>query len=356
MPSDESISRSELSEYVSHVEAVIERYPQMNEDNTKSKILRNFLELLGWDIAFDAELEYPVTIGSSKNYVDYSLSGDSSPVLFVEAKGYDTTLRDPHRGQLHSYLRQTDVDWGLLTNGQQYEIYHRENVDDGVEIQTVAQLELAALPNRIDYVRLLSKEALTSGRSQKLAQRIFDIRRARSTLQSEKEGLADGIANLLIDSAGDVVAQDAKTEAKELVDRLTERLEGESEEIQSGREEEPAVAGAAPDGESFWESVQKQTGIVRTGDSIEFVEGQNGVENYINFVNFLFQDGYLSQEDLPIDSGRTRYILNTEPKHKNGSEMKLPKEISEGVYLESHISNKGKKRKMKRLAAEFGGE
>jgi len=343
MSSEEYISPANLSDFVSRSHSIIEQYPQMNEDNTKSKILRDFIELLGWDIAFDAELEYQLTVGTTRNYVDYALfANSSSPVLFIEAKGNDTSLTDSHRTQLHSYLRQKDVDWGLLTNGEIYEIYRRENVEHGVEIRTVATLELEDFSSRIEYISLLSKESLQTGHSKELAQQIFDIRRAENILQDEKENIAEQITKVITDVAGEVVSQDAQTESKETIDRLITKLQEKTEKI------------PVKDDDSFWITVEKQIGILRTPDSIEFAEGKSGVENYVEFVELLFDRGNITKADLPIESGRTRYILNTEKKHKSGTEMRMPKEIVEGVFLETHDNNDAKKNKIKKLGEKFG--
>lgn len=317
----------------------------MNEDNTKSKILRDFLELLGWDIAFDAELEYPVTIGSTKNYIDYSLSIDGSPVLFVEAKGYDTSIKDSHRNQLHSYLRQTDVDWGLLTNGGKYEIYRRENVQNGVEIRTVAEFELQELPNRTDYVGLLTRNALESGHSSELAERIFNIRRARTNLEESKDDLAGQITDILTSEVGDVISQEAQTESKEMIDRLIQELERQTEKIETK---------SSSDQNDFWKVVEERTGIVRTEDSVKLPDGSTATDDYVNFVRFLFDENHITTDDLPIESGRIRYILNTEEVHKNGSEMYNPKEPVDGVFLETHQNTEDKKRRITQLGERFG--
>lgn len=364
MSPEEYVSSSELSDFVSRVEKITEKYPQMNEDNTKSKIIRDFIELLGWEIAFDAELEYRVDLGHTKNYVDYSLSlGDSSPVLLVEAKGYDTTLDESHQNQLHSYLRQTDVNWGLLTNGKEYRIYRRESVDDGVEVRTVAELELGDLPARKDYVSLLSKEALRSGRSGKFAQRIFEIRNARDRLEHDKDAIAARIAEILTDSVGDIISQRAETEAKETVDRLIRELEDRTEQLGERREregdseqaDETDASVESPDEASgFWADVEDQTGIRMTGESIELTDGGTATADYVNFVQFLFENGYLSRDDLPLESGRTRYMLNTENEHKNGTEMYNPKEVVDGVFLETHQNTNDKKRRILQLGERFG--
>lgn len=364
MSPEEYVSSSALSDFVSRVEKITEKYPQMNEDNTKSKIIRDFIELLGWDIAFDAELEYRVDLGHTKNYVDYSLSlGDSSPVLLIEAKGYDTTLDDSNEDQLHSYLRQTDVNWGLLTNGKEYRIYRRESVDDGVEIRTVAELKLEDLPARKDYVSLLSKEALQSGRSGEFAQRIFEIRNARDQLERDKDTIAARIAEVFTDSVGDVISQRAETEAKETVDRLIRELEERTEQLGQRREHEgdgeevgedgPSVVGA-DDADEFWADVERETGIRKTGESVELTEEGPATADYVNFIQFLFENGYLSRDDLPIESGRTRYILNTDNRHRNGTEMYNPKEVVDGVFLETHQNTDDKRRRIQQLGEQFG--
>lgn len=345
MSSEEYVSSSELSQFVSRAQSVIEEYPQMNEDNTKSKILRGFLEELGWDIVFDAELEYQVTIGTSTYKVDYALSANgSSPVLFVEAKGYDTSLKEKHRDQLRSYLRQTDVDWGLLSNGQRFEIYRRENVEDGVEIRTVANIQLEQLPQSTQYVGLLTKDALESGHSREMAQRIFEIERAKDDLEERKDEIAEDVTEMLTSKIGDVVAQDTKTESKEMVDRLIERLDEQTTDIESDRSR----------GESFWGEVERNIGIKRTEDSVELVDGTTATEDYINFVRFMFDHSYLSPDDLPIESGNVRYILNTENAHQDGQEMYNPKEVVDGVYLEAHQNTADKKKRIVQLGDTFG--
>jgi hypothetical protein len=266
----------------------------------------------------------------------------------VEVKGYDTSLTDSHRSQLNSYLRQTDVDWGLLTNGEKYEILRRENVPQGVEVQTVADIQLSELPYRADYVSLLSKEALESGHAEELAQRIFDIRGARQKLKEHKDKISEEITDTLTEFAGEVVSQEAKTEAKVLVDRLVEELEDQTEEIETVEIDE------STEQKSFWSEVEENTGIVRTEDSVQLDESKTAADNYADFIKFLFKSDYLSRADLPIESGRIRYILNTEIQHKDGSDMTNPKEIIDGIFLETHQNTANKKKRIVELGEKFG--
>ncbi|MFB6150338.1 MAG: restriction endonuclease subunit R, partial [Haloarculaceae archaeon] len=91
--------REELSEYVERSASLIEDSPQMDEENTKRKILEPLIDLLGWDIlslSSEVELEYSVQMGSGSKKVDYALKREDTPVVFVEAKGCDTSLEQSH--------------------------------------------------------------------------------------------------------------------------------------------------------------------------------------------------------------------------------------------------------------------
>ena len=49
-----------VRQYTNHAQATIESSPQMDEANTKAAVLREFLDLLGWDIPSNTQLEYSV--------------------------------------------------------------------------------------------------------------------------------------------------------------------------------------------------------------------------------------------------------------------------------------------------------
>ena len=84
----------------------------MGEATTKAALLRDFIELLGWEIPMNTELEYSVNAFGKVFKVDYALVLDGRPVAFLEAKGLDTTLTSDHREQLSEYLPSEDVNWG----------------------------------------------------------------------------------------------------------------------------------------------------------------------------------------------------------------------------------------------------
>jgi hypothetical protein len=192
--------------------------------------------------------------------------------------------------------------------------------------------------------RALEKKQRKRDQVAEIDDQIASLEQTQRDLEEQKDDIAENVTEILTDTVGDVVAQESKTESKEMVDRIIGRLDEQATDIGSdGREDD-----------SFWEKVERNTGIRRTKESVELVDGTTGTEDLVNFVQFLFDRGHLTIDDLPIESGNVRYILNTENAHQDGSEMTLPKEVVNGVYLETHNNTEGKKRRIVMLGERFG--
>lgn len=68
------MDRDAITEYVGRCQQLIESSPQMDEQNTKVKLIQPFLELLGWNLySTEVALEYTVPMASGSTHVDYEL-------------------------------------------------------------------------------------------------------------------------------------------------------------------------------------------------------------------------------------------------------------------------------------------
>lgn len=336
-------------EYPAYARAVIDRNPQMNESNTKLKLLNPLLDALGWNVATEVELEYSVQMGATTKHVDYSLTHEGSPAVFVEAKGCDSTLSEGDRTQLASYLKQQNVDWGLLTNGKQFEVLRRRFDGTDIVVDTLGSFPLEEFASHVGLVEALSKESITSGQSDRIAAAMRELHQARDALQDEKETLAERIAQAVAEVAGDRVSQRAENHAKEYIDALVA-------DIESDLQSTPARTDGQSQQVDFWTRVEAQTGIRRTEDGVTFPDGPSATSSYVSFVRLLFDEDYLSVDDLPIQLGRTRYTVHTEPEHPDGREMYEAKEVVDGVYLETHASVAQLQSYTRQLAAFCGAE
>ena len=221
------MNRDAVREYVEQSDAVLAASPQMDEANTKAAILRDFLDLLDWQIPQNTQLEYSVEAFGQTYKVDYALILDGTPVAFLEAKGADTALTADHDEQLSSYMMNKNVNYGILTNGKQYRFFQRRVDASKVNVQQVGDVTLEDLPNRLAVVKAFKKDAIESGESGKILGRINELREARRTLEAEKDDLAVELSNVLTDEVSDAISSLAETQAKEMIDRLVANIESE---------------------------------------------------------------------------------------------------------------------------------
>lgn len=221
------MDEEEIVEYVDEAQSILEQSPQMDEANTKAAILRDFLDLLGWEIPTNTQLEYSVKVGTRNYRVDYALLLEGAPVAFFEAKGVDTAITEDHREQLATYMKNENVNWGIISNGERYQFLRREVVDSNVSVHILANIELAQLPERSRILRAFTKDAIQAGDSQKIADRIDELKSVRETLEEEKEILAEEVTKIFSNSVSDSISSEVQSQAKEMIDRVIAEIESE---------------------------------------------------------------------------------------------------------------------------------
>ena len=225
--SEVGMDKDAVKEYVERSQSTIEDSPQMGEATTKAAVLRDFLELLDWQIPSNTELEYSVKAFGRTFKVDYALVLESAPVAFLEAKGVDTPLTDDHREQIQEYMKSEDVNLGILTNGEQYVFFRRQVINTKVRVNTLAEMSITELPDRVTILRAFTKGAIQNDESEKILNRIRELRDARNTLEAEKDPLATDVATLITENVSETISAQAESQAKEMIDRLIQDIEGE---------------------------------------------------------------------------------------------------------------------------------
>ncbi|WP_254808451.1 type I restriction enzyme HsdR N-terminal domain-containing protein [Natronosalvus amylolyticus] len=221
------MDRNAVQEFVKQSEAVMDSSPQMDEANTKAAVLREFLDLLDWEIPKNTQLEYPVEAFGRTYKVDYALILEGTPVAFLEAKGADTALTADHDEQLSSYMMNKNVTYGILTNGKQYRFFQRRVDASNVDVQMVGDVDLRNLPSRLAVLKAYERDAIESGESGKILGRINELREARRVLEAKKDDLAVELSNVLADRVSGSISSLAETQTKEMIDRLVADIESE---------------------------------------------------------------------------------------------------------------------------------
>lgn len=99
------------------------RNQSLKEIPTRTIFIDPLLAALGWDVTNpdEVQLEYTTIDGKS---VDYAAKINRKPVLFVEAKPLNDSLKDVKAiTQLVGYAANAGVEWSVLTNGITYKVY-----------------------------------------------------------------------------------------------------------------------------------------------------------------------------------------------------------------------------------------
>lgn len=200
------MDRGEIDDYVERCQQLIESSPQMDEENTKVKLVQPFLELLGWDLySTEVALEYTIPMASGSTHVDYALLVGDSPVVFVEAKPVRSKLTNNEVQQLRSYMRQElDVDWGILTNGKSFEVLTKNRDHNGGEEVSVVQFDLDDLAENPDMLELLTKESIRSGRSDEIAEQVAHTNQAIRYLQKNEDSVTKSVTEAVEKEVGEL--------------------------------------------------------------------------------------------------------------------------------------------------------
>jgi hypothetical protein len=95
------------------------------EEATKNAFIMPFIANLGYDVFNPMEVvpEFTADIGEKKGEkVDYCIMQDSEPSIIIECKHWNEPL-DKHKSQLERYFMTTDAQFGIITNGINYQFF-----------------------------------------------------------------------------------------------------------------------------------------------------------------------------------------------------------------------------------------
>lgn len=276
--SEITISHDAIASFITISDSVISESPQMNESNTKFKLIQPFLEdILGWD-RMDIESEYGVQMGGQTYHVDYALKIGDSPDVFVEVKGCDTPIRDTHVSQLQSYLKLKDVPWGLLTNGKEYRLYQLDVSDGSTELHLISDPSFDELNRELRAFSAITKTSIESGESTQIVENIRELNQAVRTLKNQKQPLAVKISNVITNETTELIYNEAEQESKKLVDNLLTSIESDRSSAGGGGDDPPIITEELPDISlgDVGDDPSAQVGIYPSNESgIEFLKTYN---------------------------------------------------------------------------------
>jgi hypothetical protein len=167
-------------------------------------------------------------MGSQTKKVDYALflGDEDEPQAFVEAKPEKRPLQGKHLEQLRSYMRQEWVEWGLLTNGRQYQLVRLTPQTDGApDLRVLIDVGLDGLAE--SYLPdIMSKGAMESGEATDLGNDLQSRMDAIDVLKDEPTALGEAIDRVDLN-------EDASEVGKQVIETLNQRLVIEAKATQT---------------------------------------------------------------------------------------------------------------------------
>ncbi len=91
-----------------------------NEGDTRLLVTDFLCEALGYDKYSDLTTEYQV----KGEFADYGIRIDKELIAFIETKRVNTTLGPKHLRQVQMYAVNEGIEWLVLTNGVDWQVYH----------------------------------------------------------------------------------------------------------------------------------------------------------------------------------------------------------------------------------------
>ena len=152
--------KAALKKYSKALTGLIEM--DANEADTRLFITDFLFDALGYDKYTDLCTEYRV----KNEYVDYGIRIDKDLIALVEVKRMNTKLGAKHLRQAQSYAVNEGVEWIILTNGAQWQVYH---LTGGLPVITdlVLAVDLAgdgSVSQKANQMYFLSREAMKRGK------------------------------------------------------------------------------------------------------------------------------------------------------------------------------------------------
>jgi|AntDeeMinimDraft_4_1070355.scaffolds.fasta_scaffold00266_15 hypothetical protein len=236
----------ELRRYAEQTRERVATTASLSERNTQLRLVQPFLEALGWSLErIVAEYEFADAGGES---VDFALLVEKVPEIVVETRACSEDLREADVEALGSILIDTDVDWGILTNGRQFVFAGV----DGTGTLERRPVELDGLHDRMDVVSRYT-ERVASRRVERRKERYST---AVERLESDRQAIHDDLTDRLVATTGDdfapMVEEATERFLDDLLDAFRERQGNNIEHHGNGTDidsitDSPSVAAGRPD-------------------------------------------------------------------------------------------------------------
>jgi len=389
------MTEPDLGAFLERARASVAESDDLSVRNTELRLVQPFLAALGWDVHGPA-VTAGVAVAADRDPVNYALSVDDRPAVFVDVVPCEDPLREADADHLAAALDAAGVSHGILTNGRSFVFLAGDDRH---------QCRLDELPDRTDAVGMYTRSAAAS-RVKAAAER----RAAAERIAAQRGAVTDDLTERLVAAADGAAAADLAAAVDEFVDDLLASLaadstesiarEGATASTAAARESEATGAdtddsdrvsdegtdGASDGGDTAAakgteEGEEADGGVEADGASGDGESGGDATEYVVRFFDGRTSVGavgtdtpagttaaaveYLNERhaldagislpwrpDAADDEGRA--VLAHDPVHPNGRPMRESEPLSNGTYLLATLDVPSARSVVEELAGEAG--
>jgi hypothetical protein len=99
------------------------------EANVMMYVVQFLKDVLKYDIFTEISKEYQI----KDKYCDIAIKLNGRVVMLIETKQPGIKLAKHHLDQAENYAMKNGTEWAILTNGCEWQLYHFQNTDEGID-------------------------------------------------------------------------------------------------------------------------------------------------------------------------------------------------------------------------------
>ena len=288
-----------------------------NETRTRMVLIDPLLTALGWDVSDPAMVtpEY----GAGDGRADYALLDEGRPAVLIEAKHLNEPLeRARHQDQVFGYARRSRIKFAGITDGDTWVLEDLSVFEGEPRILDISIASTPAYECALKFL-MLWRPNLGSGQPAPAEKPLF-----RFVLEPQPP--ATSLAEQPLESPPVPSRHIESSETSDWVP-LSEL--------------NPPRGETAPSLIRFSDGDTAQIGVWRRVP--------------IAVAQWLYRQRLLTEDNIPVPSGRRGYAINSIPVHANGSQMRTYESVGNGqMFVNVHVSARAARENAKKLLQHCG--
>ena len=235
----------------------------------------------------------------------------------------------------------------MLTNGCLFRIYNslaaevaKNKLLAEIALERVGEREGLSARAALQTLELISPESIETGRIGRAWEEAYTGTKIVDVVEELWSEPDPRLVNLVRDRMKQAGQRLSGKQTQEWLGRLEVKIETRSRRV-------PVVKPGPKPGPTVVSPTQITIGAYAEGIKYSY-------EILTKTAEWLIGQGKLTASGCPISSGRRRNIVNTKPSHRDGGDFRAPRQLSNGLWIETHHSTAGCVGYARRLLKRFG--